>query len=304
MIDVGAPVAPPERARPRPLRTVLVVVGLIIALPAAVALTGALTAPPTPDAFRIFGSTGTVSDTPASDSTGTPSNGSSAAGTGTTDVAWESLLSDTRRLSEGPRTLERDGDVSLVAYLARVPGPEGAEEVCIAAFRIGQELASACTAREDFLTEGVRAEAEQASSVLQIEWMPDGSHSLRFDSEGPTTVAALSAVDSEPITAILAASPARELTARPGGVVAGPLPIGENRTWALASEIRAPYDGRGEYLMCVRSTYVTNPDIAQSGTCAPVSDFLVDGLSGAATLGTFWTPWSLEPDGTLLLGEG
>lgn len=302
MIDVGAPAAPPERAPRRPLRTLLIVVGLIIALPAAVALTGALTAPPTPDAFRIFDGTASVSDTPASD--GSAAAGSSATVTSATDAAWEALLSDTRRLSEGPRTLERDGDVSLVAYLARVPGPEGAEEACIAVFRIGQELASACTAREDFLTEGVRAEAEQASSVLQIEWMPDGSHSLTFESDGPTTVAALSAVESEPISAILAATPARELTARPGGVVAGPLPIGENRTWALASEIRAPYDGRGEYLMCVRSTYVTNPDIAQSGTCAPVSDFLVDGLSGAATLGTFWTPWSLEPDGTLLLGDG
>lgn len=289
MIDVGAPPAPPERAPRRPLRTLLIVAGLIIALPAAVALTGALTATPTPDAFRTFDDTASVSDTRTS---------------GASDEVWASLLSDSRRLSEGPRTLERDGDVSLVAYVARVPGPEGAEEACIAAFRIGQELASACTPRDRFLTDGVRAEAEQPSSVLRMEWMPDASHSLRFDADGPTTIAALSAVESEPVTAILAASPARELSVRPGGVIAGPLPIAENRTWALASEIRAPYDGRGEYLMCVRSTYVSNPEIAQSGTCAPISDFLVDGLAGAATLGTFWTPWSLLPDGTLHFGDG
>lgn len=281
MIDVGAPAAPPERAAPRPLRTLLIVVGAIIALPAAVAVTGALTAPPTAEAFRAFDSDARA-----------------------TDAAWQSLVTDTRRLSAGPSTLERDGDVSLVAYLARIPGPEGAEEACIVAFRISQELVSACTPREDFLVGGVRAEAEQASSVLRIEWMPDGSHSLRFDSDGPTTVAALAAVESEPIAAILDAGPTREQTAQPGSVVAGPLPLGQNRTWALESEIRAPYDGRGEYLVCVRSTYVSNPEIAQSGTCAPVSDFLVDGLAGAATLGTFWSPWSLTPDGTLHFGDG
>lgn len=299
MIDVGAPPEPPlpeAEPRRRPLRTLLVVLGVTVALSAAVAIAGALTAPPTPEAFRIFGSGGGATTAQGSDAASTYS--------ASTDAAWVPLLSDTRRVVEGPRTLERDADVSLIAYLARVPGPEGMEEACIAAFRIGQELLSACTPREEFLASGLRAEAPQSSSVLRIEWMPDGRHSLRFDSDGPTTVAALAALDSEPIAAVLSAGPVRELTAPAGGVVAGPLLIGENRTWALASEIRAPYDGRGQYLMCVRSTYVTNPEIAQSGTCAPVSDFLVDGLSGAATLGTFWTPWSLQPNGTLLLGDG
>lgn len=186
-------------------------------------------------------------------------------------------------LVSGPHVFgERDDPVRLAVYREWVS--DALTDVCAAVVvENAWPMHATCVSEQTFRTEGVAGTFERDGYRLDYAWSPDGSHSLADSTEGVETLDEIRALGIPALEALEEVAEdvplAQSLFLDPGGVIAGPLVLGEVDGWVFAGAlvrsedaVWQPGDERPQFCLLAANGQ------GSTRNCARAELFLEDGI--------------------------